>query len=484
MKSIFLIYIILLLPISSLQSQKNLDDEEQFDDAEFFFASEEFDEAFYIFKQLINKFPENSNLNFRTGMCLLNIEGREKDALPFFQNAVKNTTLIYRERNFDVKKAPYHAWYYLGNAYRINNQLEDALDSYNTFLELENFEEEYNIEIVANEIKACERAKIIKDNPVNLVKENLGELINTGDNISRPVVNINETVMCFMQEQRFYDAILLSYKKDGQWTETVNISSQVGSDGDMIPTAFSADGTEMLLVKRTNSSNGNIYYSKKTDFLWSEAIKLGKNINTFSDEAYASFSPNGNSLIFSSARKGGEGKLDLYISNRLLDGTWGPASNMGSVINSENDETSAFLMKGGSLLYFASDGHYNMGGFDLFFSKTDSKGDWGEPINIGYPLNTTNDNMYYQPVSKSNTGYIALSGEESNFGIKNIYHIEIIPFADPLAPKNPLANKDFTLILKDAGSGEIIEIDYNRKTDNFNINSNMKSNIIWKLKKN
>lgn len=483
MKNIFLFLIILFLPISGLFSQQALDDDEQFDDAEFFFAAEEFNEALYIFKQLLNKFPENANLNYRAGMTLLNIEGSEKDALPYFLQAVKNTSLKYQERKFDIKQAPYHAWYYLGNAYRINNQLDNALESYNTFLELKDFEKEYNIDFVEIEIKACERAKIIKDNPVNLIKENLGKIINTGAKTYQPIVNMNETVMCFMQEQKFYNAILLSYKKDGQWGKPVNISSQIGSDGDMIPTAFSADGTEMLLVQRSNASNGNIYYSEKSDVFWSKAVKLGRNINTMSDEAHASFSPDGKSLIFSSARKGGEGKLDLYISNRLSDGTWGSASNMGSIINSESDETSAFLLKGDSLLYFASKGHFNMGGFDIFYTKINSKGNWVYPINIGYPLNTTNDNLYFQPVRKSNTGYIALFGENSNLGIKDIYHIEILPFTDPIAPENPLATKDFTLILKDPESGEIIEINYKRKTDDFIINSDQRSKIIWKLKK-
>lgn len=483
MKNIFLFIILLFSPISGLLSQKPLDDKDQFSDAEYFFAHEEFNEALYIFKQLINKFPENANLNFRAGMTLLNIEGSEKDALPYFLKATKNTTIQYSKKDFDIKAAPYYSWFYLGNAYRINNQLDKALESYYTFLELRDLEKDYNLDFVEIEIKACERAKIIKDNPVNLIKENLGELINNATKTFRPVVNLNETVMCFMQEQRFYDAILISYKKDDRWTKPINISSQISSDGDMIPTAFSADGTEMLLVQRSNSSNGSIYYSKKSDVFWSKAVKLGKNINTMSDEAHASFSPDGKSLVFSSARRGGEGKLDLYISKRLLDGTWGSASNLGSVINSASDETSAFLLKGDSLLYFSSTGHYNMGGFDIFFTKLNSKGDWVHPINIGYPLNTTNDNLYYQPVGKSNTGYIALFGEESNLGIQDIYHIETLAFTDPIAPENPLATKDFTLILEDPESGEIIEIDYNRKTDDFKINSNKKSKIIWRLKK-
>lgn len=484
MKNIFFFLIFIIFPIASLYAQQvQLNDEEQFDDAEYFFATEEYEEAFFIFKQLVEKFPDNANLNFRAGMSLLNIEGREKESLSYFQNAVKNTSLKYKDRDFNLKTAPHHAWYYLGNAYRINNALDEALESYQKFQDLKNFEKKYNIGIVETEVKACERAKIIKDNPVNLLKENLGELINTGVKTYQPIVNANETVMCFMQKQKFYDAIMISYKIDGQWTSPTNISPQIGSDGDMMPTAFSADGTELLLVQRTNSSNGNIFYSKKADVFWSKAEKLGRNINTMSDEDHASFSSDGKSIIFSSARKGGEGELDLYISNKLSDNTWGPASNLGPKINTEKSETSAFLSANDSLLYFSSKGHFNMGGYDIFFSKKNSNGNWGDPANIGFPLNTTTDNSSFQPIGELNKGYIALFGEESNFGIQDIYKVEILPFTDPLAAENPLATKDFSLTIENEKNGEIIEIEYTRKTDAFKIINSSKKESPWKIKK-
>ncbi|MCF8380232.1 MAG: hypothetical protein K9H49_11680 [Bacteroidales bacterium] len=483
MRNIIIFLILFLLPITGIHAQQALDDEEQFDDAEYFFATEEFGEAFFIFNQLLNKFPDNANLNFRAGMSLLSIEGREKEALPYFLKAVKKTTLKYKERDFSITAAPHHAWFYLGNAYRINNELDKALESYETFRDINKFEKKYNIGIVEKEVKACERAKIIKDNPVNLIKVNLGELINTGAKTYQPVVNADETVLCFMQEQKFYDAIMISYKKDGAWTQPLNISPQIGSDGDMTPAAFSADGSEMLLVKRNNSSEGDIYYSRKTDVFWSKAVKLGKTINTMSDEDHASFSSDGQSIIFSSARKGGQGGLDLYISNRLSDGNWGTAINLGMIINSENDETSAFFTNKDSLLYFSSKGHFNMGGYDIFFSKKDSDGNWIDPANIGFPLNTTTDNTFFQPVNEANIGYIALFGEESNFGVEDIYRVEILPFTDPQAPENPLATKDFIMRLENSKSGEIIEIEYNRNTDSFKIKTPIGGNAEWSIKK-
>lgn len=483
MKKYYAFFIFLLLPLLSLYSQQKIDDDEQFDDAEYFFATEDYKEALYLFKQLLVKYPENSNLNFRTGMTYLNIEGYERNSLEYFLKAVKNTTLKYKARDFDVKEAPHHAWFYLGNAYRINNELDKALESYKSFQDIKKFEKKYNLGMVEAEIKACGRAKIIKDNPINLFKDNVGEVINTGGKTYHPIVNSSETAMCFMQEQKFYNAIMYSVMKDDGWGYPMNITPQIGSDGDMIPTSLSADGNELLLVRRTKSSNGNIYYSKKEGNFWSPAIKLGKNINSMSDEDHASFSVDGKHIIFSSARRGSLGELDLYISKRQADESWGKAVNLGPKINSDKDETSAYLLQGDSVLYFASRGHFNMGGYDIFFTKKDKNGEWIDAINIGYPLNTTTDNIFYQPVLDGNTGYLALYGDDLNIGEQDIYRIEILAFSDPVVPENSKFNQDFTILLEGTENGERIELTYDRKTDNFTINSNKKTKYKLTLKK-
>ena len=124
-----------------------------------------------------------------------------------------------------------------------------------------------------------------------------------------------------------------------------------------------------------------------------------------------------------------------------------------------------------------------MGGFDIFYCKKAANGNWGDPINIGFPLNTTNDNMHYQPVGEGNTGYYAFFGEKSNHGIQDIYRIETLAFTAPTVTDDPIAVKDFTLLIENPETGEIIEVSYSRKTDSFNINSKQESSLIWKLKK-
>ena len=483
MKIIYTIVVLLLLPLTAIQSQKTTNDYDVYDDAEFFFSTEEYEEALYLFLQLYEKYPDNNNLNFRIGMSYLNIPGQERKSIKFFEKAVENTSLKYKARNFDEKKAPHHSWFYLGNAYRINNQMDEALDSYVSFMDIRKFEKNYNLRIVENEIKACERAKIIKDNPVNLVKLNLGSAINTGLKTYQPVVNRSETSLAFMQEQKFYNAIMYSTKENGEWMTPRNITPQVGSDGDMIPAAFSDDGKTMLLVKRSDSSNGDIYVSKKEGDFWGTAVKLDRTINSPRDESHASFSEDGNQLILVSSRRGGMGGLDIYISNKMDNGEWGVPINAGPNVNTEYDEGSAFLMNGGKSLFFTSKGHFNMGGFDIFFSEKNKDGEWSDPVNIGFPLNTTNDNPFYQPVKDGNSGYVGLFGEDENFGEEDIYRVEILPFTDPSVPANSKFGQDFIFQIENEETGEIIKVIYDRKSDSIKIESNTKKKFKWKLNK-
>jgi tetratricopeptide (TPR) repeat protein len=466
MKKILIIFILIgiLFPQLFSQSQST---EELFDDAEFFFTTEEYEEALYLFLQLIQREPENANFNFRTGMTYLNIPGEEVKAIPYLEKATNNISLKYKAKDLDEYHAPHHAWFYLGNAYRINNQLEDALLVYEKFKDIRNFEKKYNIRIVENEIKVCERAKIIKDAPINLIKKNLGKDINPGTTNYFPVVNSNETVMVFMQSQKFYEALMFSYKSDGRWVQPINITPQIGSDGDLTPAALSDDGKELLLVKRSNRSDGDIYISRFDGQFWTSAVKLGSSINTIRNEAHASFAKDGKGLYFSSDRRGGFGGLDLYFAARLPDNSFGEAINLGSEINTPQDETSVFLR--GNTLFFCSKGHFNMGGYDIFFSEKEENGSWSESVNIGFPLNTTNDDSFFQPVGDGTTGYIALYNQNENFGFEDIYRVEILPATVPMPVDEVLFNSSFRLLLNDESTGEKITIIYLYQEGDFKV---------------
>lgn len=455
----------ILLPFSDAQEENP---EDIFNDAEYFFATGEYQEAVYLFNKLVTLKPDHPNFNFWLGMSYLNIPGQEVNAIPFFEKAVLKTSLKSKPKEYKEYYAPHHAYFYLGNAYRINNELEKALESYLKFKDIKNFEKKYNLRITDEEIKACERAKIIKDTRLNYTLLNVGEPLNSGSSDYAPVLTPDESIIVFLNSQRFYEAIMYSEKINGKWTQPVNITPQVGSDGDMIPTSLSKDGTELYLTKNTRDK-GDIYVSRKNGALWSKAVPLNENINTKANETFASLSSDGNSLYFTSDRKGTLGGLDIFLSKRQSSGEWGPAVNLGPVINTEYDEESPYLTPDGQILYFSSKGHFNMGGFDVFYSAIDNSGIFKEAVNAGSPISTTNDNIRYFPVSDGSKGYLAMFNQKESFGGQDIYRIEILPFTSPEPSITSRFNEDFVINLTNSRDGKRISILYEKKTDQFKI---------------
>lgn len=469
MRTFFSIWILCLLIPSYVNAQDDTP-EELFEDGDFFFAREEYEEAAYLYRQLLLAEPENHNAHYKLGMAYLNIEGQESYAIEHFLKATENTSLKYRKNYYPEKRAPHHTWFFLGNAYRINNQLQNALDAYETFKSVEKFEKNYNLRITEEEIRAVGRAKIIQDAPLDIYKFCFEEPINTTGNEYNAVISANERVLVWMVSQKFYEAIMMSVKQDGKWTNPINITPQVGSDGEMIPTGLSADGTELLLVKR-GEFDSDIYYSSYDGTFWSMAEPIRGNVNSNFTEDHASFHPDGNSIYFSSDRRGTIGGLDIWISKQRDDGTWSEPVNAGPEINTDHDETSAYVSPDGKKLIFASMGHFNMGDYDIFYCDIHEDGSFGPAFNIGYPVNTTNENTWFIPVKDGNSGIYTMHDEEG-VGGRDIWFIEIIPREETVAKAlTRLSEENFTITVTDAETGEKITLEYDSVNDKITIHS-------------
>ena len=458
-----------LLLVPEIYSQEITDPEELFSEGEFFFLAEEYKEALYYYRQLTDKFPENANFNFKVGMTYLQIPGQEHLAVPYMEKAITQTNIKYKKRSFSESNAPHYAYYYLGNAYRINNELDKALDTYETFMDSEDFEGNYNLTIVETEVKACERAKIIQDVPVNVLLTRLEPPINTESDNYAAVISGDGNTMVFITQMKFYDAIHLSRKVNGIWSEPELLNPQVGSDGDMYPTSLNYDGTELFMVKR-KENNDDIYMSVHSDVFWSKAQPLNENINGKTNETHASISGDGNILFFTSDRRGGYGRMDIYKSTRLQNNEWGPAINMGNKINSEFDEETPFITLDGKRLYFSSKGHFNMGGYDIFFSDMIENNTWNDAINIGFPLNTTGDDLFYFPVENGEKAFYAIRDKEEPFA-SDIYYTEILErgASNAIFQGSSLFREDFNLKVIDVHTGDTIIINFNHNLNRFSV---------------
>jgi tetratricopeptide (TPR) repeat protein len=416
-------FFLLLISILSAQSREDLI--ESFDEGDYFFVRREYSEAAYYFRKVVDSHPNNAHYNFRLGECYMNIPGSEALAISCFEKATTHTVAKnkYRSRDFSENSAPIHAWFYLGNVYRLNNRLKDALIAYNTFINSPLYYNSYNVNVVENEIKSCERAQIIMDSPVDAFIDALDTVINTSAAELSPVVSGDGQTMVFVRRLKFYDAILLTSKQGDTWSQIENLNPQVGSDGDFYPVSLSYNGNELYLVK-TSLDNSDIYVSYLRNATWTKAEPLNKHINSKTNETWASVSGDGKTLWFTSARKGGQGGLDIYYSRRDDNFQWGAAKNAGKVINTPFDEESPCLTNNNQLLFFSSKGHYSMGGFDIFYTKSVGK-TWKEPVNIGFPINNTADNLGYIPLDNGRTGYYVRNNAAGEQSSEDIFRVTL-----------------------------------------------------------
>lgn len=184
------------------------------------------------------------------------------------------------------------------------------------------------------------------------------------------------------------------------------------------------------LVSTQGYYNYDLYYSEFIDDEWTEPKSLGPNINRpDSWESQASLSSDGKVLFFASDRPGSYGGSDLWISQRNSDGTWRKPVNLGPTINTDQNERSPFLHTDSKTLYFSSAGHDGMGGQDIFFSKLDDKNRWTQPTNIGYPINSENDEVDFFVSLDGKTGYFSSNNIENKDW--NIYEFELYEAARP-----------------------------------------------------
>jgi len=406
----------------NLFSQSKTQNRIDFHDAESWILFEDYREALPIYQKLLNIYPDNSNLQYRIGQCYLNIPGEKEKAIHFLEEAVKNMNPGYRDNRFRETGAPYDALYYLANAYRINNQLDKAIETYERFLK-ELDPEIYDTTIVAFQIQACNNAKILMASPMYIKEDNLGNTINDNNSEYNPVVSDNESMMVFSRRLPFYDAMLYSVKVNGQWTDPRNMNEILKVDKNIYPASLSSDG-KVLYLYNSENYDGNIFTTTFSNDTWSPIIKLNDNINTKYWESHAVISHDNRKLYFTSNRKGTLGGLDIWVSRRDSIGNWGIAANLGPVINTQYNEETPFLSRDDRTLFFSSRGHMSMGGHDIFYSTLLDNGQWSVPMNAGYPLNSTDDDIFFMPLNQGYEGYYSRLGSDG-FGRQDIYRLEI-----------------------------------------------------------
>lgn len=397
----------MLLVILPLAGQKKSALRELWAEAESYYLYGEYELANPLYLMLNELKPGNFNIKYKIGNCYLNIFDEKPKAIPFLEEAVRSTSYSSRTGSINEFYAPLDAYFSLANAYRITNKLDSALNTYRFFRKLiTESSAMQNADFVDQQIQACNIAAELMSHPLNVSIKPLKEYINQGSVNDHPVVSYDGTTMAYTEKRGLENVVYVTRREGDSWGTPTDITREAAMGTDCHTTSLSSDGTELYLYKN-DKFDGNIYITRYTGGRWSPIEKLNKNINTRYYESHAAISADGKKLYFTSNREGGYGELDIWVSEKDETGDWGPAVNLGSTINTPYNEETPFISADGTLMTFSSEGHGSMGGYDIFTSQmTDGK--WDTPVNIGYPLSTTDDNLAYHPAGDGTIGYYSL----------------------------------------------------------------------------
>jgi hypothetical protein len=420
----------------------------------------------------------NANINYLLGYCFLFHPNKKHLAEEYLEKAVQKTSKNYLPFEPTEKYAPVISYYYLAQSYHLDYKFDDAdrmLATYESFLKSKEKEAKANVEYMKERIKF---GRLYKAAPQTVQIVNMGDSINDAMPDYSPLLSADERTMIFTHRGRnnvgggeaapdgfAFEDVMISYRKDnGDWTTPKSISPYINTSGHDGSVGLTPDGQTLIVYKDENG--GDLFYSQFDGRDWSIPVKFGSNINSQYWEPSACLSRDGNALYFVSDRPGGLGGRDIYRCVKLPNGQWSLATNLGPNINTPYDEESPFLSADGITFYFSSRGHQSMGGFDIMLSIIGEDGQFSPPMNMEYPINSTDDDLYLVASPDNRRLYYASAHEDPKaFGEKDIYKITYdAGRSNPLAlfkgqikpgPCDSLPD-DIVIIVTNRSSGEMI----------------------------
>lgn len=346
----------------------------------------------------------NANLNFNIGLCYFNSEQNKLKCIPYFEKALKNCSVEYTG-NANEKHAPIYTYYFIAQAYQLNNEFNKAQENYSIFL---SYVQDYirNADLqkeVEHKLSNCGNADYLFSKPQN-IEMSLANLVNNTDMSEQNFIISKDLVFFYstssMNEYMTKNNLQIMSNAKGNG-EISAMNNAINSEINEVPLYYASDVHD-LYFSRYTKYNADIFVTrKKTNAFarkdWSEPQKLPFPINSAYNETGFYLSEDGNYAIFSSDRPGGFGGKDLYECKRNSSGNWEDAENLGIGINSAYDEDMPVFSTTDDKLYFVSNCEGSMGGFDIFYTSANDKGKWEIAKNMGYPINTTSDEISYFP---------------------------------------------------------------------------------------
>ncbi|MCK4664817.1 MAG: OmpA family protein [Bacteroidales bacterium] len=380
---------------------------------------------------------DNAALNYKIGKSYLNSIQRA-ECLNYLKKAYELNNYIAYDILYDIAQG-----------YHLNYEFDKAIEQYTAYKNILTPKDLLKqLNKIQKRIEECDSAKNIINKPVRVIIENLGDTINSPYPDYSPSISTDESVLFFTsrredtyreklspRDNQFFEDIYFTEKVDKQWQKAKNIGKPLNKKNNDAVVGLSPDGQQIIIFKG-KYDGGNLYSSRKKGTKWTKPTDkpFKRFINTKYHETSVSFSFDGRAMYFVSDRKDmSYGGRDIFISywNKKRN-RWDKPSNIGSTINTKYDEEGVFLHPNGSALYFSSKGHNTMGGYDIFVSYKDDNGQWTKPENIGYPVNSPDDELFFVINSKGRRGYYSSASNEESSGN---YDILMVTF---LGPEKPL----------------------------------------------
>ena len=394
----------------------------------------------------------------------------------FFEAYMMLGELLAKQRRFSEASRNYRiavkidsmyfkpVFFSLGNAEMYSGDYSDALMHYNVYIVQTGMSEKNRI-IALKNIKNCEFALNAIKNPVPFNPVSVGSGVNTPDDEYWPSITADGLTLMFTRQPSSrntsspYDFLqedfYISYFADDVWQKAVNAGPPLNTRQNEGAQTLSSNGRYMYFTacdRPSGLGSCDIYFSAFNDGRWSEPTDVKAPVNSSHWESQPSISADGKMLFFSSNRPGGRGGKDLWYSLMNDKNMWTTPINMGDKINTEGDEMSPFIHFDGKTLYFASDGRAGMGGFDIYFTRMSDDSTWSEPQNLGYPINTYNDEMGLVIESGGKKAYFSSIRDKTNG--KDIFSFDLYESARP-APVSYLKGKVY-----DKETGRLLKADY------------------------
>ncbi len=377
----------------------------------------------YLFASKYN--PENAELNYKIGVCYVFSDD-------------KYESIKYLTRAFLAKEdvAP-DIRLVAAQGYHLMLEFDEAINQYTKYLE--SLDPKHYAEVrprIQKYMDECVNGKILVQNPQRVIINNVGDKINSVGDDYNPMFAPNDTAMYFTSrrehdekakrspiDNKHYEDIYVATADGDDWLPARNMGKPVNSKNhNSAGVGISLDGTE-LFVYRGYKAGGGIYKSTLKEGKWGTPKNVPSQFRSKNRETSYGVSPDNQTVYFvSDNEKLTTGGKDIFYSEQTASGKWGDPQNIGSEINTPYNEEAVFMAPDGKTLFFSSKGHNTMGGFDVFKSELNDMGEWSPAVNMGYPVNSPDDDIFYKITPDSRYAFYS-TNRMGGFGGKDIYKL-------------------------------------------------------------